>query len=324
VLAELYIVGVDGGATKTVALIGTGTRILGRGRSSSSNYHNVGTVQAAKAIRSAVASAKRQCGVPIGRIGTAVVALAGIDSTAGVGIARRIVREANVARKSFVIHDSVSALYAATKGKPGIIVNSGTGSFATGINPAGEYIRIGGWGYLIDDKGSAFDIGMKAISMGFRMMDGRTPRTGLVRLLKARFNVKRFDIILDRVYSGRIDVEEIAALAPYISNAADHDRVCRQILKEAGTALADLACTAARRLKMTRSLFPLIMTGGGFKSGRPFTDSFKAKVRHECPHASFHAIEEEPVMGAYLMAAKLRQGQRKLSRGDRWIRHVAH
>jgi N-acetylglucosamine kinase-like BadF-type ATPase len=130
-----------------------------------------------------------------------------------------------VAQEPFVIHDSVAALYAATKGRPGIIVNSGTGSFAAGINGAGEYVRVGGWGYLIDDKGSAFDIGMKAITMGYRMMDGRTPATDLIPLLKRRFRVTRFDQILDNIYSNRISVEEIARLAPYVSKEASHDNI---------------------------------------------------------------------------------------------------
>ena len=320
---DSYVLGVDGGATKTIALIGSMGKTLGWGESGSSNYHNVGTVAAGKAIRSAVAKAKKQALLQGTRLDTAVVALAAIDSTAGVHIARRFVRRANVARETFVIHDSVTAVYAATQGSPGMTVNAGTGCFAAGVNEAGEYVRVGGWGYLIDDKGSAFDIGMKAISHGFRMVDGRTPLTGLKTLLKRRFAVKIFDEILDGIYSNEIGVEEIAALAPYVSKAASHDKVCRQILREAGTALADLACTAARRLKITNTSFPLSMVGGGFNAGRNLLRPFKSIVRGECPRAHFVRLKIEPARGAYLIAAKLaRYGPRGLPRNDRWLRTV--
>ena len=322
--AESYVVGVDGGATKTVALIGTTAGILGRGESGSSNYHNVGTVAAGEAIRKAVANAKKQACLGGSVVEIAVVALAALDSAKGIRIAGRFVRHANVAQRSFVVHDSVPALYAATKGDPGIIVNCGTGCFAAGVNRAGEYVRVGGWGYLIDDRGSAFDIGMKAVTVGFRMMDGRTPRTDLVRILKRRFGVRMFDEILDMIYSNRIGVEEIARLAPYVSRAANHDKVCRQILIEAGASLSELACTAASRLKMTADSFPLAMVGGGFRSGRYFVKPFKSRIRNECPKARFLTLEEEPAVGAYLIAAKLARGPKTLSHSERWLRKIVN
>jgi N-acetylglucosamine kinase len=326
VVAEMYVVGVDGGATKTVALIGTGTRILGRGESGSSNYHNIGTEAAGKAIGAAVANAKKQARLRMGgRVKIAVVALAGIDSAEGVRITRGFVRRANLARETFVIHDSVSALYAATRGRPGIIVNSGTGCFAAGINGAGEYVRVGGWGYLIDDKGSAFDIGMRAITAGFRMTDGRTPRTPLPTLLMKRLEVRMFDEILDMVYSNELGVEEIADLAPLVSRAAGRDGVCRQILREAGASIAELACTAARRLKLTDASFSLAMVGGVFGSGRYFLEPFTSRVRDECPHARFLRLEDEPARGAYLIAAKLaRWSLKALPHNDRWLRGVVN
>jgi N-acetylglucosamine kinase-like BadF-type ATPase len=323
VVVERYVVGVDGGASKTVALIGTGPRVLGRGESGSSNYHNIGTVAAGKAIRIAVADAEEHAGLRRITVGTAVVALAALDSIKGFQIARRFVRRAKIAEEFFVIHDSVAALYAATKGKPGMVVNSGTGSFAAGINGVGDYVRVGGWGYLIDDKGSGFDIGMKAVSMGFRMMDGRAPSTQLTSLLKNRLGVRTFDEILDNIYSNRIGVEEIAKLAAPVSKAASRDRVCRQILREAGTSLAELACTAARRLKITKEPFPLVMVGGSFRSGRYFLEPFTSIVKSECPRARPTKLQDEPAKGAYLIATKLAlYGREALPYGDRWLRTV--
>jgi N-acetylglucosamine kinase-like BadF-type ATPase len=128
-----YLVGVDGGATKTVALIGTAARILGRGESGSSNYHNIGTVAARNAIRAAIVKANERAGFPRARVETAVVALAGVDTPKGFQVARQFVRRAKLAKQSYVIHDSVAALSAATRGKPGIVVNSGTGLESTDV-----------------------------------------------------------------------------------------------------------------------------------------------------------------------------------------------
>ena len=324
-VAERYVVGVDGGATKTVALVGTGLRILGHGESGSSNYHNIGTVAARKAITVAVARAKTRARLSKTTLRTAVVALAALDSKEGFRIARRFVRRANLAQQAFVIHDSVAALYAATQGDPGIIVNSGTGCFATGINEAGEYVRVGGWGYIIDDRGSGFDVGMKAISLGFKMVDGRIPRTRLLTVLKQGLHVRTFDEIVDRIYSNRIGVRQIADLTPLVAKAAGRDKACRTILAEAGFSMAELACTAARRLKMTRVAFPLAMVGGVFKSGPYFLRPFTSKVRSQCPHAHFVRLKGEPARGAYLIASRIeRHGIGELPSRDRWLEEVVY
>ena len=171
---------------------------------------------------------------------------------------------------------------------------------------------------MIDDRGSAFDIGMKAITMAFRMMDGRTPRTKLVSLLKRRLRVKMFDEILDIVYEEKIGVHEIAQLAPLVSKAASSDKVCRDILKEAGLSLAELVCTAARELQLTRKQFVVYTTGGGFKSGHYLLNPFTSKIKKLCPRARIMRLEIEPVKGSFWLAAELsRRGLRSEPGG--WV-----
>ena len=318
--AEDYVVGVDGGASKTVALVGTADgKILGRGKSGSSNYHNIGSSAASESIRTAVVQAKQDAGLRDARLDIAIVALAAIDSSKDSRVATRFVRAKQLAKSTYVIHDSVDALYAATRGEPGIIVNSGTGSFAAGTSRARRYVRVGGWGNLIDDKGSAYDIGMKAIMMGFRMVDGRTPRTSLVSLVKRALRVKLFDEILDLVYVNRIGVDEIARLAPLVSKTANRDKVCQDILQDAGLSLAELVCTAARELQLTRKRFMIYTNGGGFKAGRYLLNPFASMIKNVCPRARIRELDIEPVKGSFWLAGELsRLGLR--SEPGEWVR----
>jgi len=306
VRSNRYVAGVDGGASKTVALVGTESGdILGRGESGSSNYHNIGSVAASEAIENAVNAAKEHAGLRRVKLETTVVALAGIDSSKDSKAATRFVRGARLAKKSFVIHDSVAALYTATRGRPGIVVNSGTGCFAAGTSATRKYVRVGGWGNLIDDRGSGFDIGMKAILMAFRMMDGRTQRTRLVSLVKRGLRVKMFDEILDLIYVKKIGVYGIARLVPMISRAASRDKVCRDILKEAGLTLAELVCTAARELRLTGEQFTLYTTGGVFGSGPYLLKPFISKIKKHCPRSRIVGLEIEPVKGSFWLAGEL-------------------
>jgi N-acetylglucosamine kinase-like BadF-type ATPase len=301
--ANRYVVGVDGGATKTIALIGTedGT-ILGRGRSGSSNYHNVGSAAASRAIKHAVTEARKLAGIGTSKVEVAAVALAGLDSPRDEANALRFVRSVKIARRSLTVHDTLAYLRAATHGRPGIIVNSGTGSVAAGTNEAGDYARAGGWGYLVDDEGSAYDIGMKALRSAFRMIDGRTPKTKLTSILMRRFRVGRLENVLSTIYSGKLGVDEIAALSPLVSASAATDKICREILNQAGVTLAELACVVAKRLGMTHDAFPIVLVGGTYKSGRYLLQPLKARVRNECLRARVKIMKVEPALGAFSIA----------------------
>jgi N-acetylglucosamine kinase-like BadF-type ATPase len=297
-----YVIGIDGGATKTVALIGTENgRILGRGESGPSNYHNIGATAAGAAIKLAVKRARQQAGIR-NKAEVAVVALAAVDSPRDKATVLRLIKSTRIARRRLVVHDSLAALQAATRGRPGIIVISGTGCVAAGLNEAGQYARAGGWGYLVDDEGSAYDIGAKALRSAFRMLDGRSPRTKLTLALMRRFRVKTLEDALVQIYSGRFGVDAIAGLTPLISKLATSDRVCRSILKDAGVSLAGLACAVAKRLTMKDGAFTVSLVGGTFKAGRRLLQPFRARVRKECPRARIEIMKIEPAAGAFSFA----------------------
>lgn len=137
-----FIIGVDGGGTKTVALVATTAgKVLGRGEAGPSNYHNVGPIAASRAIKQSVIRAKKQAGLAGTKADIAVVALAAVDSERDRASSERFVRRSGMT-KNLIVHDSKAALYAATGGRPGIIVIAGTGCVAAGINKAGKYSRV--------------------------------------------------------------------------------------------------------------------------------------------------------------------------------------
>lgn len=316
-VAQRYVVGVDGGATKTVALVGTADgEIPGRGESGSSNYHNIGSHGAVQSIREAVSQAKKNASLGAKELEIAVVALAAINSPRDKLAADQFVRDAKIARRSFVVHDSVAALYAATQDRPGVIVISGTGCVAAGINKDGKYARVGGWGYLVDDEGSAYDVGRKALNRAFRAIDGRSPPTRLVSALRRRFRVKLLEDAQEQIYSNGLSVEEIARIASLVSKTAARDKVCREILADAGNRLGELACAVAKHLKMTNEQLTVHVIGGTFKSGHYLLKPFEARIREECPRARISTLRVEPAQGALALALLMLHGRGRLGKAS--------
>ncbi len=298
-----YIIGIDGGASKTIAILGSVEgKVLGRGQAGPSNYQNVGTARAINSIRHAVNEAKQLATDGRQKAEIAVVALAGVDSSKDERAARQFVHKTNIAHRTFVVHDSIAYLHSAFQSQSGIMVESGTGCVAAGINSAGRYVRVGGWGALFDDQGSGYDIGRKALNAAFRAADGRGPHTRLVSAIKREFRLKSLQDLLYVIYSTGLTVEEIADLAHLVSKAAHHDAVSRGILEDAGTTLGELACVVAKRLNMNRGYVKVATVGGVFNAGKNLTRAFKERIKQECPLAEIVRPEVEPAFGAFLLA----------------------
>jgi len=304
--AKTMLAGVDGGATKTVAVVGkTDGTLLGSGRAASANYHNAGISSAAKSIRTAVQMACRDAGVSIRGLETVVIGLAAMDSPRDLVAGRRLVDLTGLGKRRVLVHDSVVALYGATLGRPGIVVNAGTGSFAAGIGRNGNVIRAGGWGNIIDDEGGAYDIGKLGIRAALRAFDGRERKTAIARLLVRKYKLRALEDIVHEVYEKPMTVDEISEISKLVAQAAHRgDPVARELFAHEGKVSAVLVSSIARRLGMIRSNPNIHCIGGVFNAGTVITTPFRKALRESLPRFRIRRPLFEPVVGAFILALR--------------------
>ena len=298
------LAGVDGGATKTVAVVGKPDgNLIGLARGPASNYHNVGLEKAAESIRASVVLACRRAAARPKDVGTVVMGLAGMDSPRDFNAGRTVADLARIGKRRIVKHDSVIALYAATLGEPGIVVNAGTGSFASGIDARGRVIRAGGWGNIIDDEGSAYDVGKLAIRASLRELDGREGKTLLSRLLVGHLKLRTLQDVVNEVYEKPVSVSEISAISELAAHAASRgDRVAQGIFAQEGRALAKLVSAIAHRLRMTGAEPDVYCVGGVFNAGPILMNPFKRELRKRVPRFTIRSPRFEPAVGSFVLA----------------------
>lgn len=300
------LAGVDGGATKTVAIVGKfDGSLLGSGRAPSANYHNVGINSAAESIRTAVHMACRHGGVPARHLETVVIGLAAMDSPRDFVVGRRLVDLTGLGKRRVLVHDSVVALYAATLGRPGVVVNAGTGSFAAGIGSNGNVIRAGGWGNIIDDEGGAYDIGKFGVRAALRALDGRERKTAIARLLVRKYKLRALEDIVHEVYEKPMTVDEISEISRLVAQAAHRgDSVARDIFAREAKVSAVLVSSIARRLGMIRSNPNIYCIGGVFNVGTVITKPFRKALRESLRRFRIRRPLFEPVVGAFVLALR--------------------
>src|SRR5580693_251271 len=192
-----YLMGVDGGATKTLAAVldvEKGELYLGHG--GSSNPDAVGARTATQSLLSATDEAIARAGTERDRLDGAVLAVAGTDTDAVAAQVRELRPESWL-----VVNDVVGAWAAATGARPGVGTMSGTGSNVFGVGPDGRAWRAGGWGHVLGDEGSGYWLAVQSIKAALADRERSGPETALSEAALSFFEVDSVQELARLVYS---------------------------------------------------------------------------------------------------------------------------
>lgn len=301
-MTPLYI-GVDGGGTKTEAIVTNAAGdVLARAQDGPSRYQIVGIETAVASVRGAVTKALAAAGAADALPAAACFGLSGAGRPTDVAL--WTAHLAPLAARIRVVHDGAAALAGALGGRPGVIVIAGTGSLAYGESPTGEPVRAGGNGWLIDDLGSAFDIGRRAVSAITRAHDGRAPATALTEPLLAHWGLSNVPEIITLLYGPAFERGELAALAPLVATVAQQgDPVALAIWEQAGHHLAEMAAAVVQQLGMPMA--PVALIGSLWHAGALIREPFARHMAAMAPDGSPCEPEADPAEGAALLARRI-------------------
>jgi len=301
-----YYLGVDGGASKTAALvIDEDAQPLGRGVAGPSNHLRVRIEIATRNIERAVNIALVEAGMAIRQIEYAYCGIAGADHPAH---RQRVIDSLRIffPRGNFIVdNDARIALTGAVGFGSGIVIISGTGSVAFGRNEKEEEARAGGWGPTIGDEGSGYAIARDGLSAIVRAHDGRGKPTKMTELLCYDYDMCSPEDLPRFVYATTTHADDIARYGKLvIEGARVADEVAQEILHRAGIELAECVLAVARRLGITALAFPVAYVGGAFNAEELLLAPMRAAVTRESPHATLMPPKHTPVEGAAMMAIR--------------------
>ena len=296
-----YILGVDGGGTKTTCLLANEEGcILKRIVSGPSNPESVGEKKAKENLSQAIKTTLKGQKVEVICLG-----LAGVDLPEDAEKAYRFVKRLKVAKKIIVENDGIIALSGATVCKPGVVVSAGTGAIVFGLNKAGEKTRASGWGYILGDEGSGYDIARRGIIAAIKALDGRGENTSLLNKIPQYFKQPSIISVALWVYSSDFQLDKMAGLSPVITKAArEGDKVAQEVIREAAKELALAAGAVIKNLRMEKDEFEIACTGGVFKAKGLILSTFKSEVKKIAPQSKVIFPKFSAASGAVLMGLK--------------------
>lgn len=205
-------------------------------------------------------------------------------------------------------HDLDLALHAAeldepaNKHLPKVIVLSGTGSCCFGKSTSGRTAKLGGWGHLLGDKASGYDIAMRAIraAVYYYDRDGIWTTLGQNILRELLLNEPN-DLI---AWTQSADKKQIAALAPVVFSAwKKDDRYAREIIETAAHSLAGDAVKCAARLENSDATVQFILAGSVLLKQPAFAKLVELGIHQKWPQSVVTPLNREGAWGGVHLAA---------------------
>jgi N-acetylmuramic acid 6-phosphate etherase len=300
------VLGIDGGGTRTVALLGTvaGTSVatLARGHAGPSNMKAVGPAAAFAEIDRAIDLAFAHANLRRGPVAAACLGLAGAGRADDQAAVRDWAARAGVADTVEVVGDVALPIALLPEGW-GVTVVAGTGSSVWARSPDGRTARAGGWGPLLGDEGSGYSLAIEALRIVCRSSDHRHTSASLTGLLLRSMQLSDPTQLISAVHGGTWDRTRLAALAEDVIRAADDGDVIAEelILGQLG-ALAECVAAVIAPLGLSGDGLPLALAGSLMVKAPTYRNRFLARLAAAGIRAEPVLLVPEPAEGALRVA----------------------
>lgn len=299
-----YVLGVDGGNTKTIALVARlDGAIAGFGRGSCSDIYTDPdpTIPLAEAEK-AVMSALHMAGIGGEALAVGAFSMAGADWPEDFSLLQSAMQARGFGRRVIVVNDAVGALWAGALNGPAVAVACGTGAATASRSADGRVWHSSWW----QDTQGAHQLGMKTLQAVYRAELGMDPPTALTESVLRHFEQKRVEGVLHLFTARgvtRPSNAKISRLSRALLDAAGAgDVTAQRIAREHGAALGEYALVAARQVGIEGTQFTLALTGGVFRhSCSLLADALVGRVRAGSPGMVPVYSRFEPAVGAVLM-----------------------
>ncbi|MGH0521851.1 BadF/BadG/BcrA/BcrD ATPase family protein [Bacillus toyonensis] len=293
-----YMIGVDGGGTKTEAIaFDQDGNELARGASGFGNivinYENALTH---------IIDAINQCWERLINEHCVCICL-GLAGISGANTNELTIRlKKKYGTQIEVFNDAMIAHAAALKGKEGILTIGGTGAICLGKKGT-VYEYSGGWGHILGDEGSGYWIALQALKKMALQFDQGVSLCPLSLNIQRQFQLLTPSHIKSLVYTSSKD--KVAAIAPLvIQEARNGNEGAHEIMMQAGKELARITVDVYNKMQCKFST-PIAVSGSILRLVPEIYDVFKKCCEERIEELTFVSQSEMAVKGTYYLMKDL-------------------
>lgn len=302
-----YVLGIDQGATKTLAaLADLQGNILSWGKAPGGYHSLIGLEHAIRQIRTAAEESIQEAGVKRDGLAAIGAGITGVDFPSEYILLQKALQEEFTVPNT-VVNDCMIALRAESTVPGSMIICAGTGLNIGILTQDGIQFTFG---YYIDNRWQGgVSIGERTIQMITEASLGMRPGTKLTASVLEYFEEQTVDGLLEYVYTGD-GKKNLKYLVPVVQKcAADGDETAVSILKYFAEGCTRYALAGLRKYNMMSSPVTVYLSGGVFKNTQSLLNSMiMDALQKEDPQLKVVNAKLEPVVGGVMTALEKAYG----------------
>ena len=303
-----YIIGVDGGASKTRGILFTDqgetiASIIDKGSNLS-----VDAEIAASRISNIINNLCSVADIPTDYVDVIGLGLAGSSTQDGRDIVFGKLDNMKLSQRTIIMNDAEAAFILGCPGDFGILVTVGTGIICISRNSEGKSIRQAGEGHDQGDIGSGYWIGRQALlnlTLNETSVLGDQDLEEIMAVFLKHVHDEEFQVALEKLNESDDAVFIIAGLAESIIGLAEKgNEVALSIIQEATHAVSEYIIALTDELDYNENRIVLSGNGSIIRNDF-FRKSLNDDLRFNFPDIKWTFSSISPAYGAGILAAKI-------------------
>lgn len=306
----MYIIGIDGGGTKTHCVIGDKNgNILAEGFGGPANHQVVGIDTTGKSIEHSIREACNQLDDRITyddcleKTDKIILGLAGADQPSDFEKLNKLCKSLFVDVPFTVYNDTWIGLRSGSEENYGVISICGTGAAHAGCDKAGNRLILRNIDYLTGNIGGGGDLVSKGLHYAFRSNEETHMKSSLEDKMLEIFEVDTMDDVCDIIQRDGMTGEHVYKIPIAVFQAANEgDQVATRLIHNMGQVLGECAAAIVRRLGLHDEAVPMVLIGSVFKTNDPILIKPYMDEIHKVAPKAYPVIPDiAPAYGAYYM-----------------------
>ncbi len=210
-----YVLGLDGGGTKTdLLLFTTDGRLMAHVRGGSTNHEHFrgGFEEMFPVLDGMIHRALQQAGIAMGDIAAGVFGMAGIDIPSQKERMERHLKEMGLTQV-LAVNDAFLGIKAGCEKGYGVCCVHGTGNAFAGIDPNGRWLQVGGTGFCIGDLPGAGGMAREILYAIYGQFYAMMPPTSMSEKLFQRLGItdpgQLVEALYAQYYTGKLQPKDV-------------------------------------------------------------------------------------------------------------------
>lgn len=301
----MYVIGIDGGGTKTRFVVGDlQGHILFDQTSHGSNIYSIGKDKFRELFENTLYNIKHQLNIQNQDIKHIYVGISGADLEEDIQYITQTLNPIFLDVAYTVENDAWPVLRSGLETPYGAVCICGTGTNSACINERGEKAILRALSYTLGTAGGGLEIARKGLHYAFRSEELTYKKTMLEQVIPTLFQKTTMEEIIPLFYPKQVvSYKELGSITPIVMKCADEkDEVSIMILESVAQEQALQTIGVMKQVNITDEI-DVVVGGQVFQVNHPiFMEQFTKTIHSEFPKANIVRPKYPPVIGSYFRA----------------------